>query len=74
MKTLGKLIITVKADDGGNIHTEHETEFSDELSLMQSAMSETEKQDAMRMRREICRNVANFFLAIKYPDYVCEVK
>lgn len=68
MKTLGKLTITVKSDNAGNIHTEHETEFSSELSLMQSAMTEAEKLDAAYIRREACKKVADFFLAVASPD------
>lgn len=67
MTTLGKLTITVKSDNVGNIYTEHETEFSPELSLMQSAMTEAEKLNAAYIRRKACGQAASFFLAVKLP-------
>lgn len=74
MRTLGKITITVKADDNDNVHTEHETEFSEELSLMQSAMSEAEKLDAAHMRRDACKKAANFFLAVMSPGNGVKVR
>lgn len=73
-RKLGHLNIEIFLEETtGGIDAKYKTLLCGSLKEMQSAMSEEEKKIAVKMRSEVLRAAASFFVYINDPDKSLEV-